>query len=220
MAKPALTLELLSLEASNFAKQNEQIREASLYGVTDGKAIGTYIEKKLHAFLSEKYDHKPGSSSRGRDLPAVDVDLKVTSIKQPQSSCPYRSASQKIYGLGYSILLFVYDKHDDDDNNLGVLEILHGVLIDKARTADFQTTTGLRALIDHNANVDDIMAFFEERRLPVDEIGGRSQAERVLKNPPEIGYLTISNALQWRLQYRRVVDQAGKVDGLSKLVGD
>ena len=220
MAKPPLTLQSLDREATLFADQNAVIQEASLYGVTDGKAIGTYIEKKLHAFLIEKYDHKPGSSAKGRDLPAIDVDLKVTRVSQPQSSCPYRSASQKIYGLGYSILLFVYDKHDDDDNNLGVIEIIHGVLIDKARTADFQTTMGLRALVDHNANVDDVMAFFKERRLPVDEIGGRSLAKRVLDNPPEIGYLTISNALQWRLQYQRVVDKAGSVDGLSKLIGD
>ena len=99
-----------------------------------------------------------------------------------------------------------------------MLKIVHGVLIDKERTADFQTTVGLRDLIDHNANVDDIMAFFEERRLPVDDISGRTLAERVLANPPEIGYLTISNALQWRLQYGRVVDQAGKIDGLSDLV--
>ena len=26
---------------------------------------------------------------------------------------------------------------------------------------------------------------------------------------PRLGYLTISNALQWRLQYSRVIEQAG-----------
>lgn len=29
--------------------------------------------------------------------------------------------------------------------------------------------------------------------------------------------LTISNALQWRLQYARVIEEAGKVDGVLKL---
>jgi len=32
-----------------------------------------------------------------------------------------------------------------------------------------------------------------------------------------IGYLTISNALQWRLQYSRVIEQAGKVEGVLRL---
>jgi len=30
-------------------------------------------------------------------------------------------------------------------------------------------------------------------------------------------YLTISNALQWRLQYSRVIEQAGKVEGVLRL---
>jgi hypothetical protein len=218
MAKPPLTLESLAGEAKRFAKQFANISEPTLYGVTDGKAVGTFIEQKLHTFLAENYDHQPGSSSRGRDLPAIDVDIKFTHVRQPQSSCPFKSAAQKIYGLGYSLLVFVYDKQDDDDANTGELQILHGVLIDKKRTADFQTTAGLRDLVAHNATIEDIMAFFDARRLPVDDVSGRSLAKRVMENPPELGYLTISNALQWRLQYGRVVDQAGKVDGLSNLV--
>ena len=34
-------------------------------------------------------------------------------------------------------------------------------------------------------------------------------ADALLEKHPQIGYLTISNALQWRLQYRRVIDKAG-----------
>ena len=36
-------------------------------------------------------------------------------------------------------------------------------------------------------------------------------------SPPALGYLTISNALQWRLQYRRVLEHAGKVDGILRV---
>jgi len=54
--------------------------------------------------------------------------------------------------------------------------------------------------------------------LPVDEIEAESLADEVLRNPPEIGYLTVSNALQWRLQYGRVIEQAGKVGGILRLV--
>ena len=53
--------------------------------------------------------------------------------------------------------------------------------------------------------------------LPVDEISGRQLAEEILKDRPQLGYLTISNALQWRLQYNRVITEAGKTDGIIKV---
>ena len=39
-------------------------------------------------------------SAKGIDLPSVEIntDIKVTSIKQPQSSCPFKDAKQKIFG--------------------------------------------------------------------------------------------------------------------------
>jgi hypothetical protein len=43
-------------------------------------------------------------------------------------------------------------------------------------------------------------------------------AESILKNPPEVGYLTISNALQWRLQYTRIVMLKDKVSGITKII--
>ena len=52
----------------------------------------------------------------GIDAPELDVDIKVTSIKQPQSSCPFKSARPKRYGLGYNLLVFVYEKSDDHAN--------------------------------------------------------------------------------------------------------
>ena len=42
-------------------------------------------------------------------------------------------------------------------------------------------------------------------------------AREILKTPPEVGYLTISNALQWRLQYSRVIEKAGQVNGVSRI---
>ena len=53
--------------------------------------------------------------------------------------------------------------------------------------------------------------------LPVEEIEADNIADELLLTPPEIGYLTISNALQWRLQYRRVIDTAGSVSGVLRL---
>ena len=52
----------------------------------------------------------------------------------------------------------------------------------------------------------------------MDEVEAESLADEVLRNPPEVGHLTVSNALQWRLQYGRVIEQAGKVGGVLRLV--
>jgi hypothetical protein len=214
----ALTVELLQKEASRFAKAESKHAEPSLFGVTDGKAVGTYLEHKFQAMLQSRYEYERGSSAKGIDFPALDVDIKVTSIRQPQSSCPFKSARQKIYGLGYSLLVFVYDKRDDPATKTGKLDIQHTIFVQKERTADYQTTSGLRRLIENKANRDDILAYFQERMLPVDEVEAQLLADEVLRNPPEVGYLTVSNALQWRLQYGRVIEQAGKVGGILRLV--
>ena len=212
-----LTVPCLKTEATAFAAQESTHAEPSLFGVTDGKAVGTYLEQKFQADLHKKYDYVEGSSAKGIDFPELDVDIKVTSIKQPQSSCPFKSARQKIYGLGYNLLVFVYEKSDDEQTKTGSLNIRHTIFVDKSLTADFQTTSGILKIIENEGNLDDILAFFAERMLPLDDIQAQTLAEEVLANPPEIGYLTISNALQWRLQYSRVIQQAGTVIGIETL---
>lgn len=209
---------MLQKEASSFAKAQTKHAEASLFGVTDGKAVGTYLEHKFQTHLQSCYTYGRGNSAKGIDFPDLGVDIKVTSIRQPQSSCPFKSARQKIYGLGYSLLVFVYDKRDDEKSRTGRLDIQHTIFVEKERTADFQTTSGLRRLLENKANQDDLLAFFQERMLPVDEVEAESLAAEVLRSPPEVGYLTVSNALQWRLQYSRVIEQAGKVGGVLRLV--
>ena len=217
MPRP-LTISLLRKEAIAFAKVESAYGEPSLFGVTDGKAVGTYLEHKFQSLLQSRYTYVRGSSAKGIDFPKLNVDIKVTSIRQPQSSCPFRSARQKIYGLGYSLLVFVYDKHDDSKTRTCKLDFKHTIFAEQQRTADYQTTSGLRKLISNKANRDDILAFFQERMLPVDNVEAEALADEVLKNPPEIGYLTVSNALQWRLQYSRVIEQARNVAGILRLV--
>lgn len=95
----------------------------------------------------------------------------------------------------------------------------HVVFVQAARTADYQMTRRLRELLDSEANEDDVAAFLLDRMLPVDEIGAAKLAKEILREPPEQGYLTISNALQWRLQYKRIITEAGNVDGVSRLYG-
>ena len=214
---PPLTVALLQKEAAVFAAAESQHSEPSLFGVTDGKAVGTYLEHKFQTELLNRYAYPRGSSAKGIDFPGLDVDIKVTSIRQPQSSCPFKSARQKIYGLGYSLLVFVYEKKDDEVARTARLGILHTIFVERQSTADFQTTSGLLRLLESKANRDDILAFFAERMLPVDEISAVSLADEVLKTPPQLGYLTISNALQWRLQYSRAIEQAGAVSGVLRL---
>jgi len=211
--KPKLTIDLLKEEARRFCVSQSQARHEVIRGVTDGKAVGTYIEHKFRDIVSHGYTVSVGSSAKGIDFPEphMNTDVKTTFIKQPQSSCPFKEARQKIYGLGYNLLLFVYQKDDKQDNNL---QFLHSRFVEKGRTADYQTTRGLREIIERSGNVNDIEAFLSDRNLPVDEIEMERLADEILRNPPEMGYLTISNALQWRLQYARVISLGGKVNGI------
>ena len=216
--KQELTHSLLQKEAKSFAEKESLHFEDSLFGVTDGKRIGTYLEHKFKKFLEERFEFLKGNSAKGIDFPGILVDMKVTSFAQPQSSCPYKSAKQKIYGLGYALLIFVYEKRDDQKTKQGLLNIKHTVFVSSENTADYQTTKGVLKILDNGANKDDLLGFFEERMLPVDEIEAERMANEILKNRPNIGYLTISNALQWRLQYARVIQQAGKIDGIIRVL--
>ncbi len=211
---PNLNIKSLCKEAFEFSGVESNHAESSLYGVTDGKAVGTYLEHKFKAHLRGRYKFSEGNSASGIDFPQLKVDMKVTSITQPQSSCPYKSARQKIYGLGYSLLVFVYQKSDNSRTKTATLNILHTIFVNQEQTADFQTTSGVLKILENNGNKDDIMAFIFERNLPVDEIEANKIAEEILKSPPEQGFLTISNALQWRLQYGRVIVVAGQEDGV------
>lgn len=143
----------------------------------------------------------------------------MTSIKQPQSSCPFKDSKQKIFGLGYNLLVFVYEKYDDSIKKMGMLNFVSCSFIDKSRTADYQTTTGIHKIISNNGNRDDIFAFLVEHNIPCDEVTLYKIAEDILKNPPQIGYLTISNALQWRLQYGRIESLTDDVDGIEQIIG-
>ena len=203
-----LTLLLLKTEAKNFAQELSATPIADLYGITDGKKVGTYVEVVFNQYLALKYLYTLGNAASGIDFPELEVDLKVTSIKQPQSSCPYRSASQKVYGLGYNLLVFVYEKIDEHQSRTTRLNFQQVVFLARGQTGDYQTTYGLREILRRNGNKDDVVAFLEERNFPLDEIGREALAERVLQEPPALGYLTISNALQWRLQYSRIISMA------------
>ncbi len=53
--KPELTIDSIKDEAAKFAGMESCHDEPVLYGVTDGKAIGTYLEHLFLDYLSEKF---------------------------------------------------------------------------------------------------------------------------------------------------------------------
>jgi hypothetical protein len=63
-----------------------------LFGVTDGKAIGTCFEHKFRRHLQTKFMFDVGSSAKGIDFPELGVDMKVISLPQPGRSSRCRCA--------------------------------------------------------------------------------------------------------------------------------
>lgn len=210
----AMKLSDLKQEAKFFCEFMKEENHAILIGVTDGKAVGTYVEHRFQEYISGKYEIEIGSSAKGIDLPgeAIETDIKVTSIVQPQSSCPFKNARQKIFGLGYNILVFVYDKKDT--MTTCTLDFKYCTFIEKSRTADYTITKRLREMVDDGANKEDIIGFLVDKNVPGDDIVYSDLADEILCHKPEQGYLTISNALQWRLQYARAIALGNTVDGV------
>lgn len=209
-----LSLEILREEAKIFCENESSNSHPELLGVTDGKAVGTYVEHKFQNYLSNKYEFTVGSSAKGIDLPDpfINTDIKVTSIRQPQSSCPFKNTNQKVFGLGYNLLVFVYEKEDIED--ACYLRFKHCTFIESSKTGDYTLTKRLREMVKDGAIKEDILGFLEDKNVPGDEIILNQIADEVLLNMPEQGYLTISNALQWRLQYKRVINLKNEVSGV------
>lgn len=216
--KGNLTIAKMCRAAKEFCAHESGVWQKELFGVTDGKAIGTFVEHRFQDYLTKNYDIVSGNSANGLDLPSTNTDIKVTSIVQPQSSCPYKDSRQKVYGLGYNLIVFVYHKEDDTTTKRGTLHYVSCTFVSAERTADYQLTTGINEILSNNGNKDDIFAFLSDRRVPGDETTLSLLAEEIISNPPMIGYLTISNALQWRLQYNRIVHMNESVKGITTIV--
>lgn len=216
--KRKLTIKELCTSARLFCEQESGMMRKELFGVTDGKAIGTFVEHEFQSFLEQRYVLEAGNSANGLDLPSVNTDIKVTSITQPQSICPYKDSRQKIYGLGYNLIVFVYQKKDNVRTKKGSLEFVSCVFVDAKRTADYQLTRTLLEIVNNNGNEEDVYALLNDRRVPGDETTLALLAEEIVRNPPMQGYLTISNALQWRLQYKRIVDLDQDVEGINTVI--
>lgn len=219
---PNLTIETLKIASKEFCELESIHQNKELYGVTDGKKVGTHIEHKFQEYLNSKYTVEIGSSAKGIDLPSESIltDIKVTSINKPQSSCPFKDSKQKIFGLGYNILVFVYDKTDDVTSETAILDFVSCTFIPKEYTADYSTTRVINQMKEVGSSKEDFIAFLTSINLPGDEISKDLIADKILDTDIKNGCLTISNALQWRLSYSWVCpNKGGKTKPLNGLVG-
>jgi len=212
-----LSVDGLRMAATSFASEISSRHVEELVGVTDGKAVGNYLENHFKSYLKGIYDAEDwGNAAKGIDLPTINTDIKFTSERQPQSSLPYKDSKQKIFGLGYNLIVFIYRKDDGLDLNIGFSSVVY---IDQERTADFSLTRMIRQSLNADANFEDIYALLKDRNIPGDDITYDQIVNEIMVHSPKQGYLTISNALQWRAQYSRIESVAGTVVGIDKLYG-
>ena len=59
--KLALTTDELIQAARNFCERESKINHDKLIGVTDGKAVGTYVEHKFKHFIQSQYEVEVGN---------------------------------------------------------------------------------------------------------------------------------------------------------------
>lgn len=212
-----LTNSGLKRVAGEFAQEISTHHIDDIVGVSDGKHVGTYLEHAFKDYLKERfYSENWGNSAKGVDLPDINTDIKFTSIRQPQSSLPFKDASQKIFGLGYNLIVFVYEKKDSRNNNIVFTSV---DFVDKSVTADYMMTKIIRQTLKMDGNDDDLYAVLSDRNLPGDDITYNNIIKRIRKYGVKQGYISISNALQWRASYKRIIKVAGTVFGVDKLYG-
>ncbi len=217
---------------------------------TDGKSLGTYIEKLVKAEIS-RFLSIPitGSSAVGVDIPELLLNTKATSDRQPQSSEPFDSPYDRVLGSKYDIVVCIYngreffapaspplriltaqylERTEVADNKLcATAKLLQQLVLDKAVDAKLGKRllkaivyakkagpkkplyTGLhRALasggrgeaLDAVEKCESEMASEGEIALPTTD-----EWNSFLKSPLN-GRIGISFALQWRYQFRRLVE--------------
>ena len=90
----SLTLEKLQKGAAAFALVESRSDEPALYGVTDGKAVGTYLEHKFRSCLIENYEFEAGNIADAllQSKPAQDGHLRKPQIWMQYKEMGFREA--------------------------------------------------------------------------------------------------------------------------------
>jgi hypothetical protein len=75
--KDKLTVEQLCVSAKEFCIAESKLDFPELVGVTDGKAVGTFVEHRLKNYLSARFDLQIGNSASGIDLPSPEINTDI-----------------------------------------------------------------------------------------------------------------------------------------------
>jgi len=113
--KPKLTIDILKKEAAIFSKKQSKEKLFELYGVTDGKAVGTYIEHKFRAHLLTQYSFAPGNSANGIDFPDIGVDIKVLASNSHNLPVHLNLHGKRFSGLA-TACLYLFTKKPMTEN--------------------------------------------------------------------------------------------------------
>lgn len=95
-----LTIDILIEEAKAFSQMLSAQNHSSLIGVTDGKAVGTYVEHLFQNHLSRKYTMTVGSSASGIDLPSGKYRYKDDKLCPTAKQLPFQIRSSKNFWIG------------------------------------------------------------------------------------------------------------------------
>ena len=72
-----LTLQALKTKAKQFAHEFSQTPQKELFGVSDGKAIGTFVEQAFAEYLASTYKFERGNAAKGIDFPSLIANSEI-----------------------------------------------------------------------------------------------------------------------------------------------
>jgi hypothetical protein len=194
-----LTEEILIEEASRFATSVSQHSFSELYGCTDGKRVSTFFEKRFQSVLSRFYDFQLGNAAKGIDFPSLNVDMKFTSHEHPQSSSPFLNHRQRVFGLGYSLLVFVYCRSENHTDRSSCFNIESCSYLCATETGDARITAKIIDILSGGGNkkhIEQMLLSFDFPQSDATEI-----ADSVMQHKVVQGKITISLAMQYRLTF-------------------
>lgn len=124
------------------------LKQTGIPPKTDGKSLGTCIEKLLKAEISRTLGVKlTGSAAAGVDIPELALNTKATSNRQPQSSEPFDSPYERVLGAKYDILACIYNGNEflRSERNTPI-QITAAMYYERTEVADRQLRDSARLL--------------------------------------------------------------------------
>lgn len=213
---PPLTIEALLAEVVPFAYS---LTGVIIKDIDKPKKIGDFVQEKLSEYLATKYSFTKGNSTLGIDFPSLNIDVKATRLHKPQSSSRFRSVRQKVFGLGYGIVLFAYEQIEDEFAMKTTIRVRRVVYIAAERTASYSITKTIKELIENDCNQEELEGYLLSISMGLDEAEAEAIAQKIMLDKTiNVGYIEMTQALQWRLMYSVAINNAGKIAGLESLL--